>query len=235
MLATGFIALTVFIAGIILAGIWKVTDTAIAEDKKRMAFRMRTVLFLTGWLVYITAASLKGVFTVGTFPPRVPLLLVFPVFAFTAFFFISGRFKNIIAHVPASWPVYFQSFRIIVELLLLGLSLKNMVPQEATFEGYNFDILIGITAPLIGWLAFSKKIIGKGVLVLWNLAGFVTLAVVVFVFMLHAYFPAAVHKQESILNSGFGLFPYTFLAGFLMPAAVFMHVLSLVKTKTINQ
>ena len=156
--------------------------------------------------------------------------MVFPAFIFIGFFFGSGKFKNIIDNTPIQWTVYFQSFRIIVELLLFGLAINNLVPREATFEGYNFDVLIGITAPIIGWLAFSKKAIGKTALIVWNICGFATLAVVVGVFMIYAYFPQLVHK-ESILNTGFGSFPYTYLAGFLMPAAVFMHLFCLVKLK----
>ena len=231
MSATGFIALTLLVAGLLFIGLSKIADTAIADSKSRVAFKLRTGLVLSGWLAYITVLSLRGVFTVGTLPPRVPVLLVFPAFAFTVFFFVSGKFSKIITHVPAKWPVYFQSFRIIVELLLVSLALKNMVPREATFEGYNFDIIIGISAPLVGWLAFRGAKTNKPLLLLWNIAGFITLSVVVFVFISRAYFPAVWHRQDSILNTGFGLFPYTFLAGFLMPVAVFMHILSLVTMK----
>ena len=231
MLATSFILLTIAIAIIIFAGISVVSKTAIPDERSRKQFKMRTALVLTCWLVYITVLSLKGVFTSSAFPPKVPLLLVFPPFLFTGFFFASGKFKSIINNTPIKWTVYFQTFRIIVELLLLGMAMNNMIPKEASLEGYNFDVLIGLTAPMVAWLAFSKKAIGKSTLIIWNICGFVTLSIVVFVFMSHAYFPHFWHKQYSILETGFGLFPFTYLAGFLMPAAVFTHVFCLVKLK----
>jgi hypothetical protein len=229
MIAAGFIVLTIAIAALLVWGVKAVASMAFGDSAQQKKVVVRAVLVLGVWLGVITVLSLAGFYNSTALPPRVPLFLVFPAFAFTGFFFLSGKNKQLIAAVPPSWPVYFQSFRIVVELLLLGLALKGLIPKEASFEGYNFDVAIGLTAPVVGWLAFSKKVIGKGVLRLWNIAGFCTLAIVVFIFISHAYFPQVWHKQESIISQGFGLFPYTYLAGFLMPAAVFMHVLSLKK------
>lgn len=229
MIATGFIVLTVVIAVIIVLGVQAVARRAYADKAKQNTVTIRAAAIIGLWLGVITVLSLAGFYNSLALPPRVPLFLVFPAFAFTALFFLNKRNRALIAAVPAQWPVYFQSFRIVVELLLLGLAMKGLIPREASFEGYNFDVAIGLTAPLVGWLAYSKKAIGKGILRLWNIAGFCTLAIVVFIFISHAYFPQLWHKQESIISQGFGLFPYTYLAGFLMPAAVFMHVLSLKK------
>ena len=230
MLATGFVILTLFSGIMLLFGLSKAATMAIPDALKRNAFRVRASIFIFLWLVYISVLSLRGVFISGALPPRIPLLLVFPAFAFIAFFFAGGKFKNIISTIPASWPVYFQSFRILVELLLFGMMVAHIVPKEVTFEGYNFDVLIGLSAPVVGWLAFQRKALGRNIVILWNLAGLCTLVVVSFVFISQAYFPAVWHR-ESILGMGFGLFPYTYLAGFLMPVAVFMHILSIVKLR----
>lgn len=231
MLATGFILFTLAMAILLLAGLAQVAKTAIHDPKRRNAFLLKATLTLTAWLTYLTVMSLKGVFTSLSLPPRVPLLLVLPPFAFISFFFLGGKFKNIIASTPAHWPVYFQGFRIVVELFLLNLFLNGLVPKEATFEGYNYDLLIGLTAPVMGWLVFGKQILGRTALIIWNVCGFITLATVVFVFMTHAYLPQIWHKQADIAHMGFGQFPYTYLAGFLMPCAIFMHIFSLVKLK----
>ncbi len=229
MIATGFIVLTVVVAVVIVLGVRAAARLAYTDKATQDKVTIRAAATITLWLGVITILSLAGFYNSLALPPRVPLFLVLPAFVFTGIFFLNSRNKQLIAAVPAQWPVYFQSFRIVVELLLLGLAMKGLIPKEASFEGYNFDVAIGLTAPLVGWLAFSKKVIGKGVLRIWNIAGFCTLGIVVFIFISHAYFPHVWHKQESIISQGFGLFPYTYLAGFLMPAAVFMHVLSLRK------
>lgn len=221
-----FITLTIAVAILLLVGVSFVQRRS-TTGKPGIA---KVALLLSAWLVYITTLSIKGVFNTPAFPPRVPLLLVFPAFAFIAFFFASGRFKSFIAATPAAWPVYFQGFRVLVELLLHTLANNGRIPVEATFKGYNFDIIIGITAPIIAGLTYSKHL-PKAILTLWNYLGLTTLAIVVFIFISHAYGPGIWHKQASIISQGFGLFPYTYLAGFLMPCAIFMHVYSLVRIK----
>ncbi len=231
MLQIGFILLTIGVVLLLYAGLFVTSGRAFAEPAKRRAFRLRAALFFTAWVAYIGGLSVNGAFLAPTMPPRIPLLLVFPAFAFTAFFFASGKFKGIIEQVPARWPVYFQSFRILVELLLLRAFMENLIPREATFEGYNFDIVIGLAAPFIAAIGFRGGQPKKPLLILYNMAGFATLTVVVFVFISQAYFPGLWGKPATSAPIAIGMFPYTFLPGLLMPVAVFMHVLSLVKTK----
>jgi hypothetical protein len=106
-----------------------------------------------------------------------------------------------------------------------------MFPRAATFEGYNFDILIGLSAPLIAYMDFRRGKMNKPLLVFWNIAGFITLIIVVLILLTYAYFPKAWGEPESILVKGGFSFPFTFLAGFLMPLAVFLHIYSLMKTQ----
>lgn len=230
MLQTGFILLTVLLAILLFALASSVASKAFAVAERR-TFRIKTAVLLFSWLAYISVFSACGIFTVASLPPRIPILLVFPTFAFMIYFFRSKKFKAFIAHTPPSWPIYIQSFRIVVELLILGMFLKGIFPKAATFEGYNFDIVMGLSAPVIGYVGFRKNAPNRLMVTLWNIAGFITLAAVVFVILSQAYFPHLWGVNESLVSKGGFAFPYTFLAGFLMPVAVFLHVYSLVKTK----
>lgn len=229
MLQAGFMILTIALALIVYFGTANIALKAITNPSLQKRFIIRTALLLAAWLTYISTLSVTGIFTVAALPPRIPLLLVWPAFIFTGFFFISGRFKKIIDATPVIWLVYLQSFRIIVELLIWGLFLNGILPKASTFEGYNFDILIGLTAPLVAYMAFNKRFIGNAVLLIWNFLGLGALAVVVFILLSHAYFPSMWHQHANILANGLGIFPYTFIAGFLMPLAVFLHVFTIIK------
>jgi len=55
-----------------------------------------------------------------------------------------------------------------VELMLLWLFMHKAVPQLMTFEGRNFDILSGLSAPFIYYFGFVKKSLGKPVILIWN-------------------------------------------------------------------
>lgn len=230
MLQAGFILLTIAMAVIVFRGAAYAAGPAVADNATRRRFLVRVVVLLVGWLGYVSVLSLLGVLKVGGLPPRIPLLLILPVFGFTAYFFASGRFKGIIAAVPPAWVVYTQSFRILVELLLLGLYLNGILPRAATFEGYNYDIVAGLTAPLVAWAGISRGLLPRVGLLLWNIAGCCTLAIIVFVAITHAYFPA-MWPGSHLSIADFGSFPYTLLAGFLMPLAVFLHVLSIVQVR----
>ncbi len=226
MLQACFIVLALALVILVYMMTARESLNAITDSQKQKRFIQRTGLALVVWLIYVSAISVTGIFEKISFPPRIPLLLVLPTFLFFLYFFTNKKFKTIIDHTPHSWPVFFQSFRIIVELLIWGMFMAGIVPQSATFEGHNFDILIGLTAPLIAFFTFVKPKIGKSLFILWNIAGLATLLIVVYILMRHSYF---LSENYSILHKGFGAFPYTFLAGLFMPLAVFMHIFSLVK------
>ena len=230
MVKAGFILLTILLALIVYVFGGKLAGMAFTRVSEENKFKTRTALVLIVWLGYVTWLSIRGVFIAPTLPPRIPLLLVIPAFLFFAYLFMNRLFKNIIINAPPSWPVYFQSFRIVVELLLVCLFMQGILPKSATFEGYNYDIIIGLTAPLVGFFMGNSKS-SHVFLLIWNCAGLVTLAIVVFILQGHAYFFRSLNENESILGKGFGQFPYIFLAGFFMPLAVFMHVFSIIKTR----
>jgi len=233
MLKAGFIILTLALALLLFVLSAVIANRAFTEVQKQKKFKIKTALVLIIWITYISIVSLAGIFENASFPPRIPLLLVIPSFVMFIYFFTAGRFKTVIANTPASWPVYFQSFRIFVELLILAAALKGILPKAASFEGYNFDIVIGLTAPIVAVLLNNGKL-KPALLLAWNFAGLATLSMVVFILISHAYFFKIWDQSESILNKGFGLFPFTFLAGFFMPLAVLMHIFSIIKTRQLK-
>lgn len=65
------------------------------------------------------------------------------------------------------WSVLIHSIRILVEVNLYVLFLYKQVPALMTFEAGNFDILAGVSAPLVWW-AYSKGRVGRRRLLIWN-------------------------------------------------------------------
>lgn len=230
MLKVGFISLVLALAVTLYVMAVTIAKKAYTDQARLKRFRIGTLVFLVVWLTYISVISLTGIFETPSMPPRIPLLLVLPAFAAFTYFFTNSRFRDFIAHIPLLWPLYVQGFRIKVELLLWGLAMQGILPRAATFAGYNYDIVIGITGPLLALLMYFTHRRSKWLLMVWNIAGLITLFVVVFILISQAYYFPMWGEHESILSKGFGLFPYTFLAGFLMPVAVFLHIVSIIKT-----
>lgn len=184
------------------------------------------------WTAYTCLLSATGILQNFTMPPRIPLFLIVPALVFMIFFFTSRAFRPLIAGFPAAFAVYYQSFRIFVELLIFCTFARGIFPVEPTFEGYNFDIVMGLSAPVIGWLAFQKKSLSPKVLLAWNILGLVFLAIVVSIFLGMLANPGAWGYEAPPIGQEFGTVPFLFLPAFLMPSAVFMHLMSLVKIKS---
>src|SRR5687767_14940354 len=108
-----------------------------------------------------------------------------PFFVLTFVYVIFFR-KVFLENMPLAVLTLIHTIRIPVEFVLLWLYQSGQVPVEMTFEGRNFDILSGITAPLIYLLAFRKNEVNRSLLLIWNLAALalltniVTIAVLAF-------------------------------------------------------
>ncbi|MTI31393.1 hypothetical protein E1171_11275 [Cytophagales bacterium RKSG123] len=114
-----------------------------------------------------------------------------------------------------------------VEIVILCSFFAGILPKAATFEGYNFDIIMGITAPIMGVFAQKNGSQSYKWILAWNILGLVTLAIVVFIVISASYFPEVWGSKEPLVSTQFTHFPITLLPGFIMPSAVFMHVLSI--------
>src|ERR1700761_6832519 len=99
------------------------------------------------WLLIQAIISLNGFYTVtsGT-PPRFALLLMPPVI-FIIVLFILKKTRAATNSLDIKTLTLLHIIRIPVELTLFWLYLHKAVPVVMTFEGRNFDILCGLTAP----------------------------------------------------------------------------------------
>ena len=69
----------------------------------------------------------------------------------------------------------FQFFRVPVAMFLRGMYQAGQVPVQMTYEGLNFDIFVGLTAPAMAWLVWRGKV-GSYAIWAWNALGLVLLA-----------------------------------------------------------
>ena len=116
--------------------------------------------------------------------------------------------------------------RIPVEFVLWWLFLHNTIPKLMTFEGINFDVIAGLTAPLVVYFGFRNNSINKKLLLVWNVAGLLLLLNIV-INALFA-FPSVIQMQAfDQPNVGLLYFPFVWLPTFVAPLVIFTHVISL--------
>jgi len=117
-----------------------------------------------------------------------------------------------------------QVFRVFVEVLLWLLFIQNLLPEQMTFEGRNWDILSGITA----LLAARFLLTSKHWMAVWNILGLVLLINIVTIAILSMPTPIQVFNTEPA-NTIVTQFPFVFLPTFLVPLAYILHLMSLRK------
>lgn len=178
---------------------------------------------LAVWLAYVALLGRSGVLEDFSLPPRLVLLIVLPAVAGCVFLTGREHFREVLTRTPAHVPVYLQSFRIVVEFLIYGAFVEGVFPERATFSGINFDILVGLSAPVIAFLYQGGRISEKGLLT-WNLLSMLILSVTVYSFISTYYFSDYIARSGS---TGFTKMPYLLLASVLLPVAVYLHIFSL--------
>ena len=192
------------------------------------------VLAIVGWTILQGAVAASGFFeNTGTVPPRFPLAVAPPLLVIAALFAFP-RTRHWLDSWNAGILTAMHSVRVPVEIGLAALYAQGLVPGEMTYHGHNFDVFSGLTAPIIGWLGYYRKVLPKAVLVGWNIFCIVLLCIVV---------TTAVGAVPSPIQSwcfdqpnvGVLRFPVTFLPALIVPSVLLAHLVSLRQLITGNQ
>ena len=208
--------------------IFLLTVLAVAAALVRAAERPAyTVLGLAGWLAFSAVLAASG--WVAGFAARPPHFFVYmlPTLAATLALAFSRVGASVADRLGFGALIGFHAFRAPVEWVLFALHRDGVVPVQMSFEGWNFDVLTGLSAPLVGWLAAQGRIGRRGLLA-WNCAGLALLANIVGIAVLSTPTPLRMFWNEPA-NTFIAGWPWLWLPGFLVPAALFGHLVSLRK------
>lgn len=187
-----------------------------------------TLIILILWSIFQSIIALKGFYaTIGDFPPKF-LLLIVPALILIIFLFNSAKGKHFIDELSLEKLTILHIVRVPVEIVLFWLFLQKTIPQLMTFEGRNFDILAGITAPIIYYFVFVKKNLNKKTLLFWNFACLILLANIVINALLSAPLPFQQFAFEQP-NIAILYFPFNLLPSVVVPLVLFAHLVAIRK------
>lgn len=164
-------------------------------------------------------------------PPRLFLFGIFPALLLIITYFIFFR-SSFVEQLDLRMLMLLHVVRIPVEFTLLWLFLGGQVPQIMTFEGRNFDILSGILAPIVYFIAFhllqNRHTVKKWLLIAYNVLGLALLANIVTIAIM-----ALPSPMQSIAfdqpNRAVLYFPYIWLPTIIVPIVLFSHLAALWK------
>jgi hypothetical protein len=190
-----------------------------------LATKSRTFLFVAiGWTILQSLLGLSGFYqNTQTIPPRLMLFGVFPALLFIAAVFLTAKGRKFINNINLQTLTYFHSIRLPVEIVLILLFHQGVVSVYMTFEGTNFDFISGITAPIIGYLAFRTSPENKKLLLLWNIVCLLLLLNVVITAILA--FPSPFQQLAfDQPNIAVLYFPFNLLPSVIVPTVLFGHL-----------
>jgi hypothetical protein len=197
-----------------------------AEQNKNIKITIGLALFI--WLSTQGVLSYKGFYlNFKAFPPRFGLAILPPLITIILLLIKSKRF---IGRLSIETLTYLHTVRIPVELVLYWLFLNKQVPQLMTFEGRNFDIIAGITAPVIGYLCFTKQKMNIRIALIWNLVSTGLLLNIVINALLSVPSPFQKFAFDQP-NIGLAYFPFIWLPAFIVPAVLFSHIVCIIKLR----
>ena len=185
----------------------------------------RVLAVVLAWLLVQSALSLSGFYTNTTsMPPRLAFALGPPLLLLLSRL-VTVRGRAFLASLRLDMLTLLHVVRLPVELGLYGLSLHGAVPRIMTFAGGNWDILMGLSAPLMYWLVRHRRL-GRWPLLAWNILGLGLLAHIVVVAVLSAPSPvqrlAFAQPNVALLH-----FPFGWLPAVLVPLVLLAHVAAL--------
>ncbi len=178
---------------------------------------------LAFWVGLQSALAVNGFYKNVIDTPQVLILGIGLPNFFAISMLLSGFGKRFIDSLDLKALTLFHVVRVPVELLILWLFIENQVPELMTFEGRNFDIISGITAPIIVFLAFKEGKINKKLLLGWNLVCLGLLFNIVITGILSAPLPIQQLAFEQP-NVGVLKFAANLLPAFIVPLVFFAHL-----------
>jgi hypothetical protein len=189
-------------------------------------YSARALAILLFWVGFQTVLGISAFYLqTAAIPSRILLLLLPPVI-FIIVLFLTAAGRRFIDALDIRFLTLLHIVRVPVEIVLYCLFLGKMVPRLMTFEGRNFDIIAGITAPLVYYFGFVKKVLPKKILLAWN---FICLALLINI-VVNAVLSAPSAIQQFAFdqpNIAILYFPFNLLPSLIVPLVLFAHLVAI--------
>lgn len=180
------------------------------------------VAFLAlGWMALTGLLTQWSGFRSFELPP--PFLLTVVTGSVLVTLLVFGPFgSKTLGAASLAGLVIFQSFRFPLELFMHRAYAEGLMPVQMSYDGRNLDILTGMSALVLGSILYWRPL-PKGLIWIWNLAGFGLLVNIVGVAILSTPVPFRQFHNEPpnvwVLDV-----PFVWLPTVMVLAALFGHL-----------
>lgn len=188
----------------------------------------RLLWIVVFWIILQSILSISGFYLDSdAMPPRF-IFFILPPVIFISLCFAIKKYREKCLSFNLAFLTLIHTVRILIEIILWKLSKSFLVPVDMTFEGNNFDIIAGLTAPLIYYYGIKKKKIKPTIIFAWNFMSLALLLNVVYLGVFSAPSPIQLFAFE-IPNRAMLQFPFVLLPAFIVPVILFSHINTIYK------
>jgi hypothetical protein len=184
------------------------------------------LILVVVWMMVQLLLGRSGFYTNQHAVPSRAMLLILPPQLFTIIFFLVTLRKNYMDRWNMGQLTLLHTIRIPIELVLYGLFLSKAIPEIMTFAGSNFDILAGLSAPLIYYFGVAKHKLSRKMMIAWNILSLCLLANIVVMAILSSKSPFQRFGFDQP-NIAIGHFPFFWLPGVVVPIVLISHLATL--------
>ena len=228
MLLPPYVPLTFGLA-VLVAVVLFLYGIARADARKGKQVALATGTLLAGWMLIQSALTGSGFYdNLSAVPTKLSLLIAPPLVALIALFSLR-RARNYASNVPLSILTFIHVVRVPVEIVLFWLFVGKLVPVEMTFEGRNFDVISGLTAPFVAYFGVVRGL-NRRWLLFWNLVCLGLLVNIVVTAILSVPLPIQRFGFDQP-NVALVRFPFVFLPSVVVPIVLFSHLVSIRKLR----
>jgi len=186
-------------------------------------------IVLVIWLAVTGILSINKVFqNTSTIPPRL-MIVIAPAILFIILLLITKSGRKFTDNIDLKKLTLVHIVRVPVEITLFMLSTHKLIPELMTFAGRNFDILSGITAPIVYFVCFkNSQLKNRKLLLVWNFICLGLLLNIVINALLSAPFPFQQFAFDQP-NIAILYFPFTWLPCFIVMIVLYSHLAAIRK------
>lgn len=212
---------------------WALRNSASEKTRKNS---IKILLAIVLWMGVQAVLALSDTYNsnLDVLPPKLVIFGILPAVIALIVLFATRSGRNFIDKLPLLQLTYLHVIRIPVELGLFSLFMNNAIPEVMTFEGRNFDIIAGITAPLVAYFGLKKGKIGPKAIIAWN---FISLALLINI-VVHATLSIPYPTQMIAFdqpNIALLHFPFNWLPTCVVPLVLFAHLVSIRQLFTVKE
>ncbi|TAE59534.1 MAG: hypothetical protein EAZ89_02395 [Bacteroidetes bacterium] len=186
------------------------------------------LLALTAWSVLQLLLSSAGFYSgISEHPERLPLMVA-PMIVTIVLLFSLPKSRAFIREIPLFESTLPHILRVPVEIAIHGFYLGGIAPEIMTYNGQNFDIVSGITAPIVAWWGVKMGNMDRIYLIIWHFLCLALLGNIVVTAILSTPTP---FQQFGLEQPNVAIFmsPFVLLPSLIVPIVLFLHLAALLR------